>query len=112
MQLRLEDVTEQMGPLGGVVVFGQVLDAITTLVGIDVFGFTEKVFLSRLLIESAAHLPLTELLGTTWLFVYVKCALVVGIVTVVARINDTIRGEQWLLLWITFVAGFGPGLKT
>ena len=111
MQRRLGDVTDRMGVFGGVVVFGQVLDAITTLVGIDVLGFTEEVFLSRVIIESTAQLPLTDLLGTTWLFVVVKCALVVGIVTVVARTDDATHGEQWLLLGITFVAGFGPALN-
>jgi len=111
MQRRLGDVTDRMGVFGAVVVFGQVLDAITTLVGIDVLGFTEEVFLSRLIIESTAQLPLTDLLGTTWLFVVVKCALVVGIVTVVARTDDATHGEQWLLLGITFVAGFGPALN-
>ena len=111
MRRRLTDVTDRMGVFGGVVIFGQVLDAITTLVGIDLLGFTEEVFLSQLIIESTAQLPLTDLLGTTWLFVVVKCALVVGIVTLVARANDTTRGEQWLLLGITFVAGFGPALN-
>jgi len=111
MQRRLGDVTDRMGVFGAVVVFGQVLDAITTLVGIDVLGFTEEVFLSRVIIESTAQLPLTDLLGTTWLFVVVKCALVVGIVTVVARTDDATHGEQWLLLGITFVAGFGPALN-
>jgi len=111
MQRRLGDVTDRMGVFGAVVVFGQVLDAITTLVGIDLLGFTEEVFLSRLIIESTAQLPLTDFLGTTWLFVVVKSVLVVGIVTMVARTEDASRGEQWLLLGVAFVAGFGPGLN-
>ena len=105
------DVTEQTGVFGGLVIFAQVLDAITTLVGIDLLGFTEEVFLSRLIIESTAQLPFSDFLGSTWLFVVVKSVLVVGIVTMVARTDDATRGEQWLLLGITFVAGFGPALN-
>jgi len=111
MRLRLSDVTEQTGWVGGLVIFGQVLDAITTLVGIDRLGFTEEVFLSRLIIESTARLPLTDLLGTTWLFVLVKCGLAVGIVTLLARTDDASRAERWLLFGITFGAGFGPALN-
>lgn len=111
MRLRLTDVTEQTGWVGGVVIFGQVLDAITTMIGIDRLGFTEEVYLSRLIIESTARLPMAELLGTTWLFVGIKCGLVVGIVTLVARTENASSGERWLLLGIVFLAGFGPALN-
>ena len=111
MRLRFSDVTEQTGWVGGLVIFGQVLDAITTLVGIDLLGFTEEVFLSRLIIESTARLPLTDVLGTTWLFVLVKCGLAVGIVTLIARTDDATRGEQWLLLGIPFGAGVRSGTQ-
>jgi len=111
MRRRVPDVTEQTGPFGLLVVFGQILDATSTLVGIDVLGFTENVYLSRLIIDATARLPLAELLGTVWLFVVIKSALVVGILTLIARTEDTSHPERRLLLAVVFVAGFGPALN-
>lgn len=111
MRRRLPDVTKQTGSFGLVVIFGQVLDAITTLVGIDILGFTEEVYLSRLIIDTTARLPLAEFLGTTWLFVVIKCGLVVGIVTLVGRLEDASSWERRLLLGTVFVFGFGPALN-
>jgi len=111
MRRRLADVTEQTGSVGLLVVFGQVLDATSTLVGIDVLGFTEEVYLSRQIIDATARLPLPELLGTTWLFVVIKCALVVGILTLVARTEEFSHWERRLLLAIVFIFGFGPALN-
>jgi len=111
MRYRLPDVTEQTGWFGLFVVFGQVLDATSTLVGIDVLGFTEEVYLSRLIIDATAHLPLAEVVGTTWLFVVIKCTLVVGILTLLARAEDVSHWERRLLLAVVFVFGFGPALN-
>ncbi len=111
MRRRLPDVTEQTGAFGLLVVFGQVLDATSTLVGIDVLGFTEEVYLSRLIIDSTARLPMAEVVGTTWLFVVIKCALVVGILTLVARTSEFSHWERRLLLAVVFVFGFGPALN-
>ncbi len=111
MQHYLPDVTDQTGWFGGIVIFGQVLDAITTLVGIDLLGFREEVYLSRLIIDTTAQLPVSDFLGTTWLFVIIKCGLAVGIVTLVGRLENANRWEQRLLLAIVFVAGFGPAIN-
>jgi uncharacterized membrane protein len=96
-------------PVGVLVVFGHVLDGVSTAVGVDLLGFGERTPLSRVIIEFAAALPTAAVLGSGWLFVLVKLA-VAG--AVVALFVDYVRedpGEAYLLLGLVAAVGVGPG---
>jgi uncharacterized membrane protein len=101
-------VTGRTGALGALVVFGQVLDSVTTVVGVDVLGLSEATPLSRAVLEFAGLLPTAELLGVGWLFALLKLALAVGIVwTVATHLHRP--AQQYFLLGIAAATGLGPG---
>lgn len=97
------------GPLGAFVVFGQTLDALSTLVGIDVLAFTERVPASRAIIEFTAGLPVASVLGSGWLFALVKLALAVALVALVRPELDDSPVQARVLLAVAGVVGFVPG---
>lgn len=103
-------ITGRTGVLGALVVFGQVLDSITTMVGIDVLGLSEQTPLSRAILEFAGLLPTAEVLGVGWLFTLLKLALAVAIVWTVA---DHLHrpAQKYLLLGVAATAGLGPGFQ-
>ncbi|MCL7416797.1 MAG: DUF63 family protein [Halalkalicoccus sp.] len=104
-------IAEQTQVLGTLTVFGQVLDGITTMVGIDLLGFSEQVTLSRWIIETTAALPGATLFGTTWLFVLLKFALGAGIVVFVGRAENPDSVESRAILVIAMAAGLVPGFN-
>lgn len=104
-------IIERTRVLGGLTVFGQVLDGITTMVGIDLLGFSEQVTLSRWIIETTAALPGSALFGTTWLFVLLKFALGAGIVIFVGRAENSESIESRAVLAVATAAGLIPGLN-
>lgn len=94
--------------VGGLVLFAHLLDGISTAVGVDVLGVTERSLLPARIIGFAAGLPTEPYLGTGWLFVVVKLFLAVAIVVVFA---DFVREEpeQGTLLMTAIAAvGLGP----
>ena len=102
--------TRRTGVLGGLVVFGQVLDSITTMVGIDVLGLTEQTPLSRAVLELAALLPTAEVFGVGWLFTLLKLGMAVAIVWTVADYLHQ-PAQKYLLLGVAATAGLGPGFQ-
>jgi uncharacterized membrane protein len=95
------------GRLGALAVGAHALDGVSTAVGIDLLGFSERTPLSRLVIEFGASLPTP--VGGGWLFVLVK--LVVAAVVVVA-LTETVREaptQGRLLLGFVAAVGLGPG---
>ena len=104
---RVRPVTRVAGIAGFVLVFGHVLDGVSTAVGTDLLGFGEQTPLSRLLIETGA--ALTPGLGGGWLFVLVKTALAAVVLVVLA---DYLEEEpRWgsLLVGVVAAVGLGPG---
>ncbi|WP_256558129.1 DUF63 family protein [Halomarina litorea] len=103
-------ITGRTGVLGALVVFGQVLDSITTMVGIDVLGLSEQTPLSRAVLDLAGLLPTADLLGVGWLFTLLKLAMAVAIVWTVA---DHLHrpAQKYLLLGVAATAGLGPGFQ-
>ena len=97
------------GSAGVVAVVGHSLDGISTAVGIDILGATERTPLSRAIIEFGAALPTAELIGAAWLFVVVKAALACGITLLLADYVRDEPGEGRLLLAFVAAVGFGPG---
>lgn len=99
--------SERASVLGGFVVFGQAFDALTTGVGIDVLGYSEQNRLSDAILSLAEGLPLSGVVGTSWLFIAVKLALAVAVVVLVVDGGDT---EQTLVVALAAFAGFGPAV--
>ena len=97
------------GWVGMLALFGHVLDAISTTVGVDILGFGERTPLSRWIMEFAGELPTAELLGTGWLFIIVKVVLVGGVVVLFTDYIEEAPAEGYLLLGFIAAVGLGPG---
>lgn len=96
---------------GAFVVFGQTLDALSTLVGIDVLSFTERVPASRAVLEFAGTLPVASVLGRGWLFVLVKLALAVALVALVRPELEDSPARARALLVVAGGVGLVPGVS-
>lgn len=96
--------------VGGALSFvAHALDGVSTAVGIDVLGATERTPLSRYIIELGAALPTADLVGTTWLFVAVKLGLAALLVWLLADYVREDPREGRLLLVLVAAVGLGPG---
>lgn len=98
------------GELGIVVLFGHLLDATTTLVGIDLLGFAEQTPLPRAMMEFAATLPTADLLGVGWLFLVFKLLLAVAVLFLAGVGSPEPSGERNLFLGLVAASGLGPGV--
>jgi uncharacterized membrane protein len=110
LSLTFTDAAAVTGAPGALVVFAHSLDAVSTAVGIDVLGTTERTPLSRYILDFAAELPTAELIGTGWLFVLVKLTLAL---VIVAAMEDLYRDEPRqarALLGAVAAVGLGPGM--
>jgi len=97
------------GAAGGLAIVAHSVDAISTAIGIDVLGASERTPLSRLIIEIGAALPTAEYVGATWLFVVVKLALGAGLVALLAETVREVPRQGRLLLAFVAAVGLGPG---
>jgi len=107
----LPDATSAAGLPGGFVLFGQTLDGVTTIIGVDLLGFTEQVPLSRLVLSLAGRLPTAEIVGVGWALFVLKIGLAVGLIVVVAPESDGRDGWEQLALVVAGVAGLVPGIN-
>lgn len=98
------------GAVGLLAVFGHVLDAVSTTVGIDILGFGERTPLSREIILFADSLPTAEFIGAGWLFIIVKVIIVCGVVALMAEYVDEEPTEGRLLLGFIAAVGLGPAV--
>jgi len=97
------------GVAGALAIVAHSLDGVSTAIGIDVLGATERTPLSRMVIEFGATLPTADLLGSAWLFVLVKLALGAGVTALLAEsVRDAPREGRLLLTFVAAV-GLGPG---
>ncbi|APW96631.1 DUF63 domain-containing protein [Halobiforma lacisalsi AJ5] len=103
------DVAAITGMTGVVVVFGHVLDGVSTAVGYDVLGAGENVPLSQLLLEAGEALPTAEYVGGGWVFVVVKAALALAILGLFTEYVEERPGEARTILALVAAVGLGPG---
>lgn len=95
---------------GLAVVFGHVLDGISTAIGVDVLQAGERSPVPRAIMRLAEQLPTAEALGAGWLFVLVKVLMAVGIVWLfVPFVEDTER-QGHVVLALLAAVGLGPGV--
>jgi uncharacterized membrane protein len=106
----LPAAADATGAAGMLVVFGHVLDGVSTAVGIDVLEVAERSPLPRAIMEFAGTLPTADTIGAGWLFVLVKVALAVGIVWLMAEYVEDAPREGYLLLGAIAAVGLGPGV--
>lgn len=97
------------GFAGGVAVVAHSVDGISTAIGVDILGATERTPLSRFIIELGAALPTADLIGSVWLFVLVKLALGAGITALLAETVREVPRQGRLLLVFVAAVGLGPG---
>ncbi|WP_302081884.1 DUF63 family protein [Salinibaculum rarum] len=97
--------------VGALVLFAHLLDGITTAIGADVLGVTERSALSARIMEFAAGLPTEPYLGTGWLFVVVKMLLATVIVVGFADYvrEEPTRGNLFFALIVAL--GLGPAMN-
>ena len=97
--------------VGPVVIFAHALDGVSTAVGADVIGVTERTPIPRAIMAFAGRLPTADALGVGWLFVLVK--LVVAAVVVVAfnRYVEEEPAEATLVLLGVIGVGLGPAMN-
>ncbi|WP_248895482.1 DUF63 family protein [Haloplanus halobius] len=106
---RLRPGVSVTGRVGLLAVAAHALDGVSTAVGIDLLGFSERTPLSRHIIEFAASLPTADLIGGGWLFVLVKLVVVAAIVAAFAETVREAPAEGRLFLGFVTAVGLGPG---
>jgi uncharacterized membrane protein len=103
------DAAATAGLAGPVVVFGHLLDAFTTAVGLRQLGFAEQTPLSRAVVDLGTDLYAAPVLGGGWLFVLVKAALALAVVALVADVVREAPPQGYLVLAGVAAVGLGPG---
>ena len=97
--------------VGWLVLFAHTFDGITTAIGVDILGTSERSYLPRRILEFSAELPTYETLGAGWLFVVVKLLVAVLVIVLFA---DFVRDEPErgnLFFAIVAFVGLGPALN-
>jgi len=105
------DAVATTGWAGLLVVFAHALDGVSTAVGIDTLGATERTPLSAAILEFAGTLPLPEALGVGWLFVLVKLGLAAAVVELFAGYVREDSRQAYLLMGLIAAVGLGPGAQ-
>jgi uncharacterized membrane protein len=107
--VRVRPVARVTGAVGVLALFGHVLDGVSTAVGLEILGFSERTPLSRLIIELGGALPTAPYLGGAWLFVLVKLLVASVVVVLMADYVREEPSEGYLLLGLVAAVGLGPG---
>ncbi|MHB9287590.1 DUF63 family protein [Halobacteriales archaeon Cl-PHB] len=101
--------SDRASHLGGFVVFGQSLDALTTAVGVEFLGYGEQTAVSRAILTAAEGLPFTAVTGTSWPFIAIKVGLAVAVVVLFVDVGEE-PAVSGLVLALAAFAGFGPAV--
>lgn len=107
----LPPLSGHVSAAGVIAVFGQVFDGITTIVAIDVFSFTEQVFLSRQIMLVAGSLPTAPYLGVGWALLVVKLVVLGGLLALLAREPSAEIWVERTTLLLVAIVGVIPGMN-
>jgi uncharacterized membrane protein len=91
-----------------VVIFAHVLDGVSTAVGADVIGITERTPIPAAIMDLAGQLPTADVIGVGWLFVLVKVVVTLAIIIGFHRYVEDEPVESTLLLTVVAAVGLGP----
>jgi uncharacterized membrane protein len=97
--------------VGPVVVFAHALDGVSTAIGADVIGVTERTPIPRAIMHLAGQLPTAEALGVGWLFVLVKLVIAAVVVVAFNRYVDEDPVEATVILIGVAAVGLGPAMN-
>lgn len=97
------------GGVGVLVIFGHVLDGISTAVGVDLLGTGERSPLPRAIMHFADSLPTAQLLGSGWLFVVVKLGVAVAVLALFSEYVEEEPTQANVVLGFVAAVGLGPG---
>lgn len=110
VSLLFTDTATVVARTGAVVVFGHVLDGVSTAMGVDFFpGISERTPFSAFILEVSSQLPTAEVIGTGWLFLLVKLLLAVFVVVAFTGYVEDDPEEARLVLTVVAALGLGPG---
>jgi uncharacterized membrane protein len=90
-------------PMVLLLVFGQMLDAAQNLIGVTFFGYTPKLFITRVVYEA------TNFSGSTFLLKFGAVALIVWFVT--TSEEDVEATWNWLILFAATAVGLPQGVR-
>jgi len=108
LRARWPATMQTVGPAGAVAVFAHLLDGVSTAIGVDLLGTSERTPLPRHVMEFAGGLPTAPYLGRGWLFVVVKFLVATLIVALLADYVDEDPDEGNVLLAFVTALGLGP----
>jgi len=91
-----------------VVIFAHVFDGISTAIGTDVLGISERSPLPRAIMDFAAGLPTASAIGSGWLFVLVKLLVAIAVVVLMDDYLNEEPVEASLILSLVAAVGLGP----
>jgi uncharacterized membrane protein len=91
-----------------VVIFAHVFDGVSTAIGTDILGVSERSPLPRLIMEFAGSLPTASAIGSGWLFVLVKIVVALAVVVLMDDYLNEDPVEASLLLSLVAAVGIGP----
>jgi len=91
-----------------VVVFAHVFDGVSTAIGTDILGVSERSPLPRAIMEFAGSLPTAAAIGSGWLFVLVKIVVATAVVVLMDDYLNDDPVEASLLLSLVAAVGIGP----
>ncbi len=110
LSLTFTDAARTTARTGVLVVFAHTLDGVSTAIGIDILGVSERTPFSRAILDYGAQLPTAEVIGAGWLFVFVKLLLAMVVVTAFKGYVEDRPAEARLLLMLVAAVGLGPGI--
>lgn len=108
LSLVFTDAAAYTGKTGAVVVFGHVLDGLSTAVGYT-GGVQEQTPLSRIILQAGEALSAPDLVGAG-LFLLVKMVLAVGIVILFREWAREEPRQARMVLILVAAVGLGPGI--
>jgi len=110
LSLTFTDAARKTGVPGTLVVLAHTVDGISTAIGVDVLGVTERTPISQSVMDFAATLPTAQYLGRGWLFVAVKIALALVIVAAITDVYEEEPIQARILMGFVAAVGLGPGV--
>ena len=110
LSLTFTDAARRTGMPGSLVVFAHTIDGVSTAIGVDVLGVTERTPMSREIMDFAATLPTEAYLGSGWLFVAVKVTLALVVLAAVEGLYRDEPLQARILLGLVAAVGLGPGI--
>ncbi len=110
LSLTFTDAAAVTGAPGALVVFAHSLDGVSTAIGIDVLGGSERTPLSAAILDFASGLPTSSFVGDGWLFVLVKVLLALIIVAAMEDLYRDAPFQARAVLGGVAAVGLGPGV--